>query len=194
MMNKIFAGMIVIAVICGVVSGRAGEVGAAAFAGAASGVDLILGLLGSMCLWCGVMKILEASGLSQKLAKLLSPITTFLFPDVPKKSAAMDAISMNITAELMGLSNAATPLGLKAMEELSKLSHNGETATRSMSMLVVINTTALQLIPSTIIAMRMSFHSQNPFEIILPMLCASLCSSLVGVLLLKLCTAGRRGR
>lgn len=195
MMNKVFGGMILISIVCGVVSGHSIQVGEAAFSGANSAIELILSIAGVMCLWCGLMKILERSGLSKKLSRVLAPITGFLFPDIPKNSAAMEAITMNLTANLLGLSNAATPLGIHAMEELERRNFKGGVASRSMTMLVVLNTASLQIVPSTVLAMRMAKHSADPFEIMLPTLFASLTAVTCGILVTKLLfhlTGGRK--
>lgn len=186
MMNKVFGGMILIAVICGLVSGRSAQVGEAAFAGANAAVGLIINIAGVMCLWCGMMKILEKSGLSGKLSRLMSPITGFLFPDIPKNSSAMEAVTMNLTANLLGLANAATPLGIHAMEELEKQNRRKGVASRAMVMLVVLNTASLQLVPSTVLALRMANGSTDPFEIMLPTLCASFVAICCGVIAAKI--------
>jgi spore maturation protein A len=185
MMNKVFGGMIIIAIIFGLVSGRSAQVGEAAFTGANSAIELILNIIGVMSLWCGIMKILEKSGLSGKLSRFMAPITGFLFPDIPKNSTAMEAITMNLTANFLGLSNAATPLGIHAMEELERQNSKKGVASRSMSMLVVLNTASLQIVPSTVLALRMADHSTDPFEIMLPTLCASFVAILCGVMAAK---------
>ena len=181
MMNKVFGSMIVLSVICGIASGRSAQVGQAAFSGANSAIDLLLSIIGVMCLWCGMMKIVEQSGLSKKISKLLSPVTAFLFPDIPKNSSAMEAITMNITAGMLGLSNATTPLGIHAMREIEAYRPSKGIANRSMIMLVVLNTASLQLVPSTVLALRLAHNSADPFEIMLPTLCASSVAVLCGV-------------
>ena len=144
-------------------------------------VTLALGLIGVMALWLGIMKIAEAAGLVLLLAKIVRPIMTRLFPDVPPDHPAMGAMVMNMTANFLGLSNAATPLGLKAMEELNKLNTHAGTATNAMCMFLTINTTALTLVPATVIAIRLTLGSTNPTDIIMPTFLATLVSLILGV-------------
>ena len=148
---------------------------------AETAVTLALGLIGIMALWLGVMKIAEAAGLVAMLARLVRPIMVRIFPDVPADHPAMGAMVMNMTANFLGLSNAATPLGLKAMEELNKLNPNAGTATNAMCMFLTINTTALTLIPATVIAIRLTLGSTDPSEIIAPTFLATLVSLILGV-------------
>ncbi|MEO6939741.1 MAG: nucleoside recognition domain-containing protein [Candidatus Kapaibacterium sp.] len=145
-------------------------------------VTLALGLIGVMTLWLGVMKIAEAAGLVLLLAKLVKPIMIRLFPEVPPEHPAMGAMVMNMTANFLGLSNAATPMGLKAMEELNKLNPHAGTATNAMCMFLTINTTALTLVPATVIAIRLTLGSRDPSEIIMPTFLATLFSLIIGVM------------
>jgi spore maturation protein A len=148
-------------------------------------VELAIGLIGIMALWLGVMKIAEQAGLIAQLARFLRPLTTRLFPDVPADHPAMGAMIMNISANMLGLSNAATPLGLKAMEELNKLNKKAGTATDAMCTFLVINTSNVQLIPATVIAIRASAGSANPTEILGPALLATALSTVIGVFVVK---------
>ena len=145
-------------------------------------VTLALGLIGVMALWLGVMKIAEAAGLVLLLSKLVRPIMVRLFPDVPPDHPAIGAMVMNMTANFLGLSNAATPLGLKAMEELNKLNPNAGTATNAMCMFLTINTTALTLVPATVIAIRLTLGSASPADIIMPTFLATFVSLILGVI------------
>jgi len=145
-------------------------------------VTLALGLIGVMALWLGIMKIAEAAGLVLLLAKIVRPIMVRLFPDVPADHPAMGAMVMNMTANFLGLSNAATPLGLKAMEELNKLNPVAGTATNAMCMFLTINTTALTLVPATVIAIRLTLGSSNPTDIIMPTFLATFVSLILGVI------------
>jgi spore maturation protein A len=149
-------------------------------------VELAIGLIGIMALWLGLMKIAEQSGLIGMLASLLKPATTRLFPDVPPDHPAMGAMIMNISANILGLANAATPLGLKAMEELNKLNRKTGVATDAMCTFLVINTSSVQLIPSTVIALRAAAGSSNPTEIIGPVIVATTVNTIVGVIAVKL--------
>lgn len=153
---------------------------------AKTAVELAIGLIGIMALWLGVMKIAEQSGLVAKLARLLKPVTTRLFPDVPPDHPAMGAMIMNISANMLGLANAATPLGLKAMEELNTLNKKLGTATDAMCTFLVINTSNVQLIPATVIAIRASAGSSNPAEILGSTLVATFVALVVGITTAKL--------
>lgn len=149
-------------------------------------VELAIGLIGIMALWLGIMKIAEQSGLVSRLALLLKPVTTRLFPDVPAEHPAMGAMIMNISANMLGLANAATPLGLKAMEELNKLNKKLGTATDAMCTFLVINTSSVQLIPATVIAIRAAAGSANPTEIIGPVIVATTVNTTIGIITVKL--------
>jgi len=153
---------------------------------AKTAVELAIGLIGIMALWLGIMKIAEQSGLVAKLARVLKPVTTRLFPDVPPDHPAMGAMIMNIAANMLGLSNAATPLGLKAMEELNKLNKKLGTATDAMCTFLVINTSNVQLIPATVIAIRAAAGSSSPTQILGPVIVATFVTLVVGVTVAKL--------
>jgi spore maturation protein A len=149
-------------------------------------VELAIGLIGIMALWLGLMKIAEEAGMVAVLSKFLKPVTTRLFPDVPADHPAMGAMLMNISANMLGLANAATPLGLKAMEELNKLNRKVGTATDAMCTFLVINTSSVQLIPATVIAIRAAAGSASPTEIIGPVIFATTINTLVGIGTVKL--------
>ena len=186
MMNYIWAGMILLSFLTAILTGNLEETTAAAFDGASAAIQMCITLLGFMALWTGIMKIGEKSGIIEKFAKVLSPVMRLLFPRLPKNSAAQNAIVMNMVANILGMGNAATPLGLKAMNELDKLNNHSKTASNEMIMLVVLNTASIQLIPSTIIALRQAEGSANPGEIIVPIWIASLIATIVGVILVWL--------
>lgn len=153
---------------------------------AKTAIELAIGLIGIMALWLGIMKIAEQSGLVATLAKALRPLTTRIFPDVPADHPAMGAMIMNISANMLGLSNAATPLGLKAMAELNKLNNKLGTATDAMCTFLVINTSNVQLIPATVIAIRAASGSANPTEILGPVLAATFITLILGIVIVKL--------
>jgi spore maturation protein A len=153
---------------------------------AKTAVELALGLIGIMALWLGIMKIADQSGLVTKLASLLKPVTTRLFPDVPADHPAMGAMIMNISSNMLGLANAATPFGLKAMEELNKLNKKVGTATDAMCTFLVINTSSVQLIPATVIAIRAASGSSNPTEILGPVILATTVNTTVGIIVVKI--------
>ena len=176
MLNFIWAGMMIVAVVCAIFTGRVSEVTSAMTEGAQSGISLTISLMGIMCLWTGIMNIAENTGIAKLVAKLLTPVMKILFPKLKDKKAK-EAIVMNMTANMLGLSNAATPFGLKAMNELKRLS-NSKDATDEMCMFIVINTASIQIIPSTVIALRQGAGSTAPTEIIIPVWLCSICSLL----------------
>ncbi len=144
-------------------------------------VEICIGLIGVMALWLGFMKIAEDAGLVATLAGLLRPLLGWLFPDIPKDHPAGGAIVMNMAANILGLDNAATPLGLKAMQELQTLNLQPDTATNSMAMFLAINTSSITLLPFTIIGYRASMGSADPAAPVLAMICATTCSTIAGV-------------
>ncbi|GBG12075.1 nucleoside recognition protein [Paenibacillus agaridevorans] len=166
MVNWIWLFFIVASVAVAAVNGRMDEVTAAAFDGAKSGVTVSFGLISIMVFWMGMMRIAEDAGLLQKLARMLGPIVRWLFPDVPKDHPAIGYIMSNLSANIFGLGNAATPMGIKAMQELQKLNPDKDTATPAMCTLLALNTSSVTLVPTTIIAIRMNYDSANPAEII----------------------------
>ena len=162
-----------------------GKVTNAAIEAANLGVKISIGLIGVMAMWLGIMKIAEESGMIAILARLVRPITKRLFPTIPPDHPAIGAMLMNIAANMLGLSNAATPLGLKAMDELQELNKEKDTASNDMITFLVINTSAITLIPATAIAIRASLGSANPQQIILPSLMASTMATIVGLTVVK---------
>lgn len=166
MLNYIWLGLMAIAIFVGALNGRLAEVTNAAFEYAEISVDIALGLIGIMALWLGIMKIAQEAGIVNFLAKAIKPISKRLFPEIPSDHPAIGAMVLNIAANWLGLSNAATPLGLKAMEELQKLNENKDTASNAMATFLALNTGSITLIPATIIGVRVSLGSTNPTEII----------------------------
>ena len=148
--------------------------------------EMTLGLTGTLTLWMGILKIGEDSGLVNKLARLLSPLLIKLFPDVPKGHPALGNIFMNISANMLGLDNAATPVGLKAMQDLQSLNPQKDTATNAMIMFLVINTSGLTIIPISIMAYRAKAGAADPTDVFIPLLLTSLCSTLVGLVVVSI--------
>ena len=182
MLNYIWFGMMFIAVVTGIVNGTIEAVTQAAIDMAKVAVELAIGLIGIMALWLGVMKIAEKAGLMSLIAKVVKPITVRLFPDVPPDHPAMGSIVMNMSANMLGLGNAATPLGLKAMEELQQLNPNKDTASNAMVMFLAINTSSVQLIlPATVVALMGMAAS----EIFLTTILATTCSTITAVIMVK---------
>jgi Uncharacterized membrane protein, required for spore maturation in B.subtilis. len=164
--SVIWLGMIVISIMVGAATGRLDAVNRAVFEGAKTGVSIAIGLIGILAFWLGMMKIAEQAGILRALSRLLAPLVRRLFPDVPPNHPAMGYILSNMTANLFGLGNAATPMGIKAMEELQKLNPDPKTATPAMCTLLALNTASLTLIPTTVIALRAQMGSGNPVEIV----------------------------
>ncbi len=185
MLNYIWSGMIVVSFVVAIFTGRLEMITTAAMDGAVSAVEMCIGLLGGMCLWTGIAKISEKSGLTAVFARLLRPVTKIMFPKLKNGSAALNAIVANMVANLLGMGNAATPLGIAAMKELDKQNREKAVASDEMCMFVVVNTASIQLIPATVIALRQLFGSQNPTEIIVPVWICSICAVTVGVFAAK---------
>lgn len=164
--NIIWLALIIIGFVFAAVQGNIEVVTKAAFEGASTGVTVCLGLISVLVFWLGIMRLAEDGGLLEKIAKLLAPLVSFLFPDVPRNHPAMGYILSNMSANLLGLGNAATPMGIKAMQELQTLNPDKETATPAMCTLLALNTASITLIPTTLIAIRLNFHSAHPAEIV----------------------------
>ena len=183
-MAVIWTGMVCLSVLCGLATGRGPEVAAAAVEGAGAGVELCLSMMGMLCLWSGVMEVMERSGLADGLARLLHPVLRRLFPGEARDRETMDCISANVSANLLGLGSAATPLGLAAVKRMSRGSPG--VASDDMCMLVVCNTASIQLIPTTVATVRAAAGSGAPFDILPAVWLASALSVGVGILSCKL--------
>ncbi|MCM3713678.1 spore maturation protein [Alkalihalobacillus oceani] len=183
MINKIWVAMLVIGIGFAAVNGRMAEVNEAIFAGAKDAVTICLGLISILVFWLGLMKIAQVAGLLRTLSRIMSPIASRLFPEVPRDHPAMGYILSNMTANLFGLGNAATPMGIKAMEQLKLLNQNRTEASRSMITLLAINTASITLIPTTVISIRMSYGSVSPTEIVGTTLLATTCSTIGAILI-----------
>ena len=191
MMNYIWSGIMIVSIVFSFFTGKTDAVALAAIEGAGDGVKLVLELCGIMCFWTGIMEIAEKGGMMSVFSRVLSPVTRLLFPKIPQKSRAMRAIVMNMTANLLGMANAATPLGLCAMQELNRLNGYSKTASDEMCTFVVINTASIQLIPATLIALRAGAGSAAPAEIIVPVWITSAAALTIGVTAAKLFAARR---
>lgn len=181
MLSNIWKYMIVIALIYGMFTGKAEQLGSAAIQSAGDAVTLCISLCGIYALWCGLMKLAEAGGLLNALSRLLSPVIKRLFPQAAQSREAKNAITMNLAANMLGLGNAATPAGQKAMKELKKLSGH-DRATNDMITLLVINNSSLTLVPTTVIALRAQASSAAPSEIFPAALLASAISTVFAVI------------
>jgi spore maturation protein A len=173
MVNWIWLGMIVVSVLFGAANGRMEQVAEAAFGGAQTGVTVCLGLVSILVFWMGLMNIAENAGLVHGLSRVLAPVVKRLFPDVPAGHPAMGYILSNMSANLLGLGNAATPMGIRAMQELQKLNPDKNVATPAMCTLLALNTASITLVPTTIIAIRMNFGALHPADIVASTLLAT---------------------
>lgn len=183
MVNIIWVCMTLIGIVFAMFNGTMNEVNEAVFKGAKEAVTLCIGLISILVFWLGIMRIAEDAGLLKKLAKFFQPIVKKLFPEVPDGHPAMGYILSNMMANMFGLGNAATPLGIKAMEELKKINGGKNEASRSMITFLAINTSSITLIPTTVIAIRMNYDSANPTEIVGTTLIATICSAIGAILI-----------
>ena len=187
MLNYIWSGMIVIGIVIAIFTGNIPAVTDAALESAAAAITLCITMLGIISMWTGLMSIAEKSGLVAGLSKGLTPFLAYLFPDLPKSSKAMDYISTNFIANILGLGWAATPAGIKAMQEMQKLNRDKERASNAMCMFMIINMSSLQLVTVNIIAFRAQYGSANPSEIIAPGIVVTLLTTIVAIIFAKLC-------
>ncbi len=181
MINIIWGVMIVIGIIYGLISGNIEAINNEIIVSGKKGLDMILEMLPILVIWMGLMKIAEESGLLKKIANLFYPVLSKLFPSIPKGNRALGYIASNIAVNMMGLGSAATPFGLKAMDEMQKINKQKDTATDAMITFLVLNTSGVTLIPTTVISLRMLSGSAHPTEIILPAILATFCASVGGL-------------
>lgn len=186
MLNYIWFGLMAVALIVGAINGTLDAVTKGAIDSAKTAVEIAIGLVGIMTLWLGMMRIAEASGLVTVLGRLLRPVLRWLFPDVPADHPANGAIVMATAANMLGLNNAATPLSIKAMEELQELNPNKDTATNAMVTFMALTTSGVQLIPSTMIGILAAAGSQNPTAIISTSLVATAIGTVAALIAAKL--------
>ena len=186
MINYIWFIMIFFGLIVGIFTGNGEGMSNAIISSINSTVTFIIGLVGLMCFWCGVMKVAQNSGFTEKLAKLMKPILKIIFKDAAKDEKVLGAIVMNITANMMGLGNAATPFGIKAMEEMQRLNKDKEKASNDMCLFLVLNAACIQLVPSTVISIRATANSSNPGVIIIPAIISTAIASICGVICCKI--------
>lgn len=184
--NIIWLAMVVIATVTAAYTGKMDEVTKASFDSAKSAVVLAIGLIGPMALWLGIMKVAEAGGLLRIIARGMRPLMVRLFPDVPPEHPAMSAIIMNMAANALGLGNAATPMGIKAMQELETLAEEKGTATNAMCLFLAINTSSVTILPLGVITVRAAANADNPSSILIPSLIATICSTCVAIVATKL--------
>ena len=190
-MTIIWTGMVTLSVLCGIATGQWAQVAAAAVEGTQAAVELCLSIAGMLCLWTGVMEVMRRSGLAEGLSRLLRPVLKRLYPSVSRDKEIMDSISANVSANLLGLGIAATPLGLEAARRMSRKSPG--VASAALCMLVVCNTASIPLIPTTVATVRAAAGSQTPFDILPATWLASVLSVGVGVVACKLCARFWKG-
>ncbi|MFB5282022.1 nucleoside recognition domain-containing protein [Peribacillus sp. Hz7] len=183
MVNYIWVGMTVIGVLFAIVNGTMDEVNKALFVSAKEAVTLSIGLMSILVFWLGLMKIAESAGLLEKLSFLFRPLMRWLFPDIPINHPAMGYILSNMMANTFGLGNAATPLGIKAMEQMKELNGGKAKVSRSMVTFLAINTSSITLIPTTVIAIRMNYDSSNPTDIVFPTILATAISAVGAIMI-----------
>ena len=185
MLGYIWLFMILASVICSILNGRMDVLAEAVTGGADKAVQLLISMAGVMCLWTGIMRIAEKSGITRGIAVLLSPVLKRLMPDYAPNSEAMQAVSANITANILGLGNAATPLGIRAMKAMQDDNRLGDRPNRSMIMFVVINTASVQIIPTTAAALRQAAGSTDPYSILPYVWITSISALIIGIVAAK---------
>ena len=178
MLNTIWPAFIIISFSYAIFSGNLEHLNSAIFQSTSDAIMLSIDLLGTICLWNGIMQVASKTSLIDKLTNLLGPIIKILFPEMKKNKPIQKEISMNMIANMLGLGNAATPLGLKAMKSMQKDNPQKDTLTNSMLVFIVLNTASIQLIPTTVIAIRSSLSSSNPTSIIFPVWIATICAAI----------------
>ena len=181
MINIIWGVLLIIGICFSIITGNIDTVNKEVFASAKAAFDLILQILPVLVLWMGLMKIAENSGLLQHIANLFSPVIRRLLPSVPKGNKALGYIASNIAVNMAGLGSAATPFGLKAMEELHKINDKKDTASEAMTTFIILNTAAITIVPTTIISLRILHGSSSPTEIIIPIIIATFCASITAI-------------
>lgn len=186
MLNIMWPLFLIISFIYAIFNGRVSEVNNSIFESTKLAVDLSISLLGTICLWNGIMQIASKTSIVKHLTKILNPIMKKIFPDIKKDDKAHEEITMNIIANIMGLGNAATPLGLKAMKSMQKMNKDKERLSNSMAMFIVLNTASIQIIPTTVIAIRSSLGSSNPTATIIPVWIVTACAAGSAILAAKI--------
>ncbi len=186
MLNKVWPAFILIAFVFALFTGNINNFNNSIFSSCTQAVELTIKLFGTMCLWNGLMKIVQETALMDRLSRLIRPLMKVLFPKMKKEDKEYNEITINVIANLFGIGNAATPLGLKAMQTMQEKNPKKDTITDSMAMFIVLNTASLQLIPATVIAVRASLGSANPGSIILPVWIATISAVTAGIISSKI--------
>ena len=186
MLNLVWPFFIIISFFYAIISGNIEKLNSSIFESTSQAIELSISLLGTICLWSGIMQIASKTSLLERLTKFLMPVLKFLFPNLKNNQKIKNEIAMNMVANILGLGNAATPLGLKAMESMQKDNLKKDTLSDSMMMFIVINSASIQLIPTTVIAIRSSLGSENPTQIVLPVWIATFFAAIAGIFATKL--------
>ena len=186
MLNIIWPVFLIISIIFSILMGNINELNSSIFQSTSDAVNLCIKLLGTMCLWNGIMQIANKTTFIKKITKLLSPLMKLLFPKIMKDDEVYQEISMNIVANVLGLGNAATPLGIKAMKSMQEKNIDKKVLTNEMATFIVLNTASIQIIPTTVIAIRNSLGSTNPTAIIVPVWVATICAAIAGITATKI--------
>jgi len=185
-MGYIWVFLIVVSVIVAIINGRVQEVTQAVVDNAKLAVEISVSLIGVMAFWLGIVKLAEKAGLVTLIAKIVQPITDFLFPEIPKGHSALGNIAMNVSANALGVTNAATPVGIKAMQDMQTLNKYKDTATNSMCTFLAINTAGFQIVPASVIAVLVASGSTNPTEIVAPTILVTLFGTIVAIIAVKI--------
>jgi spore maturation protein A len=193
MMNRILPAMFILSFASAIFTGRMPELSSAVASGGTAAVELLLNLIAAMCFWGGIMEVAERSGITSFFSRLVSPLLKLLFPRLRKERYVLEAISMNVTANMLGLGNAATPLGLEAMKRLQEINSDTESASDEMVVFVVMNTAAMRIIPTTVATLRAQYGSAEPMSVLLPTLLTTASALAVGLTVARLgCRLKRR--
>lgn len=185
-MGYIWVFLIVVSVIVGIINGRIQEVTQAVVDNAKLAVEISISLIGVMAFWLGLVKLAEKSGIIKLISKLVQPITDFLFPEIPRGHSALGNIAMNVSANALGVTNAATPVGIKAMQEMQELNDKKDTATNPMCTFLAINTAGFQIVPASVIAVLVASGATNPTEIVAPTILVTLIGTIVAIISVKI--------
>ena len=192
MMNYIWPIFIICSIIYAILVGNIDVINNNIFDSCKNAVELSITFLGTVCLWTGLMEIVKNTSMIEKLKKMIRPLMKILFPKINRNDIVYEEISMNIIANILGLGNAATPMGLKAMESLEKINKNKGNITSDMMTLIILNTASIQLIPTTVIAIRSSLGANNASNIIVPVWISTICAAIAGIVITKIIIKGSK--
>lgn len=186
MLNKIWPIFIIISIVYGILVGKVNEINMSIFNSVDNAVETTIKLAGTICLWNGIIKMIEKTSLINTLKKILKPVLKIIFPDIKEESKEHGEISMNIIANMLGLGNAATPIGINAMKSMHESNKDKAKLSNSMALFIIINTASIQIIPTTVIAIRTALGSSNPTQIIPAVWIATICAATTAILTAKI--------